>query len=58
MSKTTIQVRGRTFAVECKSGSQLAFVIAHHEKQSDEQLDRNALEYTQEMQRRGIWTSN
>ena len=55
MSKTTIMVRGRTFAVESKSDSQLAFIIAHHEKQSDEMLDRNAAEYTQEMQRRGIW---
>lgn len=45
---TTVTVRGRTFAVNCKSGSQLRFILNHYDRQSDAQLDRNAREYQQE----------
>ena len=55
MGRKVITIRERTFAVECKSGSQLTYLTGYYERQSDEQLDRNAMEYKQDLQRRGIW---
>lgn len=45
MGSQVITVRGRTFSVESKSGSQLAFIVRSLKLLSDEQLDSYEREY-------------
>ena len=45
MGKKVIEVRDYTFAVEAKSGSQLAFIITQMEKLTDEQLAMHMADY-------------
>lgn len=52
MGMKIIRVRGRTFGVEAKHGSQLAFVKRMFEQRSDEQLDRYQQEYDNDVERR------
>ena len=45
MGQKIITVRGRTFAVESKSGNQTAFIIREFEKRTDQQLDGYVVEF-------------
>ena len=45
MGQAIIEIRGRIFAVESKSGTQLALIRRHFEKRTDSQLDLLAVEF-------------
>lgn len=49
MSKRIITVRGHTYAVEAKAGTQLKHIIAREESKPDELLHKYADEYSREV---------
>ena len=51
MGQSIIEIRGRKFAVESQSGSQLAFIKRQYETRSDSQLDGYAVEYAEALER-------
>lgn len=54
MGQSIIKIRGREFAVESKSGTQLAFIKRQYEKRSNDQLDSYAAEHAAALTTRKI----
>ena len=51
MGQAIIEIRGRVFAVESKSGSQLAFIKRTFEKRTNSELDSHAADYAADLER-------